>query len=244
MMRIAVMTDTHANLPALEAALHEIAEHGYDLIYHTGDAIGMGPYPAECLDLLLTTPRLRCLMGNHDAWFAFSLPDIWPYGAEALEHQHWTHDQLDPALRPVVVAWPSEARVAPDGVAVTLLHYAAPQDTREYRPGTFAPIVTDPDPADLDQLFAAYPSRLVFYGHHHPFSDLTSRARYVNPGSLGCHTAPLARYALLETRSHGSYALEHRAVPYDAAPLFAELHRRRVPGRDFIRSVFLRQDEV
>lgn len=233
-MRIAVITDAHANLPALQVALQDIGEQGCDAIYHTGDAIGIGPYPAECLDLLLSTPRMRCLIGNHDAWFAFGLPDPWPYSPEELAHQHWVHGQLDAALRPAVAAWPVVARESPDGVGVALLHYAPTG-----APGTFAPIVLDPRAEDLDLLFAPYVSQLLFYGHHHPFSDLTGRARYINPGALGCHSVPLARYALLETRPDGRYTLEHRAVPYDAVPLLADMERRQVPARDFIRQVFL-----
>jgi predicted MPP superfamily phosphohydrolase len=55
-MKIIVMTDAHANLPALQAALAAIQAEGYDLIVHTGDAIAIRPRPAETLDLLLATP--------------------------------------------------------------------------------------------------------------------------------------------------------------------------------------------
>ena len=58
-MRFVVVTDVHANLPALEAALTEIRGEGYDLLVHTGDAIGIGPQPAACLNLLLQTPSIR-----------------------------------------------------------------------------------------------------------------------------------------------------------------------------------------
>ena len=73
-MKVAVLTDVHANLPALEATLRVIEDAGCEAIYHTGDAIGIGPFPAECLARLLATPRMRLIMGNHDAWFAFGLP--------------------------------------------------------------------------------------------------------------------------------------------------------------------------
>jgi predicted phosphodiesterase len=51
--RIAVITDAHAYLPALGAALTAIRADGPDAVYHTGDAIGIGPFPAETLDRLL-----------------------------------------------------------------------------------------------------------------------------------------------------------------------------------------------
>ncbi len=63
-MRIAVITDAHANLQALRAALAEIRRIGVDAVYHTGDAIGIGPQPAETLDLLLAQPDAVLLMGT------------------------------------------------------------------------------------------------------------------------------------------------------------------------------------
>jgi predicted phosphodiesterase len=42
-MRIVVITDLHANLPALQALLQAIRTHDYDALYHTGDAIAIGP---------------------------------------------------------------------------------------------------------------------------------------------------------------------------------------------------------
>ena len=46
-MKIAVLTDVHGNLPALQVALRAIRREGADAIFHTGDAIGIGPFPAE-----------------------------------------------------------------------------------------------------------------------------------------------------------------------------------------------------
>ena len=80
MSRIVIISDVHANLPALEAALATIDAAGYDAIYHLGDAITIGPFPAECLDLLLDTSHMRFLMGNHDAWFAHGLPHQMIHG--------------------------------------------------------------------------------------------------------------------------------------------------------------------
>jgi len=99
-MKIAVLTDVHGNLPALQAALCEIQHEGCDAIYHTGDAIGIGPYPAECMELLLNTPRIRLIAGNHDHWFSSGLPEpqpAWMSDGE-VRHQQWTHSCLDPSL--------------------------------------------------------------------------------------------------------------------------------------------------
>ncbi len=237
-MKVAVLTDVHANLPALEAALSAIADEGCHAIYHTGDAIGIGPCPDECLARMLATPRMRLIMGNHDAWFAFGLPQpqpAWMSDGE-VAHQQWTHTQLDPSLRPVIAGWPYVVQEVWEGVRVTLLHYAPDGSGRD-----FIPIVREPTPGDLDRIFAPYRSEIVFYGHHHPASDLRGQRRYVNPGSLGCNRKAVARFAILHC-SDGSYTLEHHAVPYDDTPLFAEMERRQVPERDFICRVFFARD--
>ena len=233
-MKVAILTDVHANLPALESALGAIEHERCDAIYHTGDAIGIGPFPAECLDRVLTTPRMHLIMGNHDAWFASGLPQPQPSWMSDGEvtHQQWVHAQLDPGLRAVVARWPYVIHEVWEGVRVTLLHYALDGTGQD-----FTAIVRDPTPADLDRMFAAHHSELVFYGHHHPASDLYGRARYVNPGSLGCFDKPVARFAILQCTA-GAYTLRHHAVPYDDTSLFEEMERRQVPERDFISKVF------
>ena len=66
---------------------------------------------------------------------------------------------------------------------------------------------------------------------------MTGRARYVDLGSLGCHTEALARYVVLDCLD-GRYTLEHRAVPYDDGPLFREYEARQVPARAFLYRAF------
>jgi putative phosphoesterase len=233
-MRIAVLTDVHANLPALQAALEDIRREGCDAIYHTGDAIAIGPQPAECLDLLLRTPDVRLLMGNHDAWFVDGLPQPQPpwMSDGEVAHQRWVHAQLDPSLRPVVARWPHVVREEWEGVRVVLAHYE-PADSDS----GFAPAIRDAGPDELDRLFAHYGADVAFYGHTHTASDVTGRARYVNPGSLGCHREALARYLVLECCG-GRYTVEQRAAPYDDGPLFEAFERRRVPERAFLYRAF------
>jgi predicted phosphodiesterase len=234
-MRIAFFADVHANLAALTAALDAIAREGVDGVYHLGDAIGIGPYPAECLDLLLSSPGMRFVMGNHDAWFVSGLPDprpSWMSEGEAAHHR-WVHARLDPGLRSVVASWPWSIETAVGGVSVTFAHYAlvGAEDR-------FADIVRAPTAEDLDRLFASASGEIVGFGHHHPVCNLRGRKHYVNPGSLGCAPTAVARYALLEATGNG-YRLEQRAIPYDDAELFREFDRREVPERDFLREVML-----
>jgi predicted phosphodiesterase len=233
-MKIAVMTDVHGNLPALEAALGAIHKEGCDAIYHTGDAIGIGPYPEECLDLLLNTPNILCVMGNHELWFVDGLPQPQPawMGDGEVAHQQWTHAGIDPKLRLVVAGWPMRLQQQCKGVRMTFVHYGLDASGRG-----FAPILQQPTTGELDNLFANEEASLIFYGHHHPFSDIQGRARYVNPGSLGCYHLAVARYAVVSVNRRG-WTVEHRVVPYEDGELWRAFEQRQTPERAFIYRAF------
>lgn len=232
--RIAVITDAHANLPALEAALAAIRAEGCDAVFHTGDAIAIGPQPAECLALLLGTPGLRCLMGNHEKYLLDGLPDprpAWLSDGE-VEHHHWTHACLGAEVRQAIAGWPYVLELDIDGVQVVLLHYALDATGRDFRP-----TVRHPSASDLDDLFGGHPARFLLYGHDHRASVLAGRCQYVNPGSLGCYVTAVARYALV-TFDAGQWRMEQRAVPYDDDGLYRAFEARRVPERAFLYQAF------
>lgn len=66
MSEIAILSDIHGNLPALQAVLREVAESGAGSIVFLGDIVGYGASPAECVDLVRRHGG-SCVMGNHDA---------------------------------------------------------------------------------------------------------------------------------------------------------------------------------
>ncbi len=233
-MRIVVITDVHANLPALEAALDSIRAEGYDALFHTGDAIGIGPHPAECLDLLLNTPNTRFVIGNHEGYFINGLPTPTPtwISEGEVQHQHWTHSRLDSQLRSVLGEWPYGLEDDFEGVRTAFVHYGLDQSGQE-----FQPFIHNAQATDLDRLFSAYDVALLFYGHNHRESDVMGRARYVNPGSLGCYSQAIARYCVVEFQ-RGQYTVEHRRVPYDDTELFRAFEQRNVPDRALIYRAF------
>ena len=232
-MRIAVITDAHANLPALEAALRAMKAAGCDAVFHTGDAVATSPFPAETLGLLLGA-SVGLLMGNHDSLFARGLPHPRPahIDDDEYEHQLWTHAMLDPGLREVVARWPHALEREFEGTWVKFLHYALDEATQRFKD-----VARNPSAAEFDPLFAPGRAGLVFYGHDHQASDVQGRARYINPGSLGCFDKPLARYCIVDLGPRG-YRVNHHAAEYDDAPLARAFVDRDVPARNLIRKAF------
>ena len=232
--RIAVLADTHANLPALQAACRALSAAGRDEVYHLGDAIGIGPFPAETLALFSSMANVHMVMGNHDRWFADGLPHPRPEWMSEGEvaHHRWVHAQAIPAYEPGVAQWPWEVHTRVNGLRVQLTHYALNRTHCGLQP-----IVKSPTSKDLDELFDTADD-VVFYGHDHAASDLVGRARYVNPGSLGCFTEALARFVIIDVRLDGTYRIHAQRIPYDDSGLFRELASRDIPERAFISTAF------
>ena len=96
-MRVAVLSDVHANLHALEAVLAEVDAERFDALWFLGDLVGYGPRPNEC------TARLRehaalCLAGNHDLVVLGKIP-IDAFAGEAAAAARWTQTVLDSRAR-------------------------------------------------------------------------------------------------------------------------------------------------
>jgi predicted phosphodiesterase len=237
MYRIAVITDAHANLLALEAGLDAIHREDYDALYHTGDAIGIGPHPAKALDLLLHTPRAHLLMGNHELRYLNGMPAEQPEAVSDLEFRHvrWMQRVLGPDYRSVVRTFPRRIERTVNGLRLCFLHYAPGQARWGLHPVVETPTVTQ-----LDAMFAGCEADLVFYGHHHPPADHPGRARYVNPGTLGCSPDGFARFVTLDIAPGGTYTLQKHAIPYDQDRVLHDLIQRHVPGRTFIARAFFK----
>lgn len=92
-MKIALVSDIHGNLEALQAVLSDIESKKVDKIFCLGDVIGYGCDPKACLDLV----DKRCvvkLVGNHEYLF-LGLTASDHYNSNALESFQWTRQQLD-----------------------------------------------------------------------------------------------------------------------------------------------------
>ncbi|MDR0328858.1 MAG: metallophosphoesterase family protein [Planctomycetaceae bacterium] len=90
-MKRAIISDIHSNLEALEAVLRDIESQGITEIYCLGDAVGYGPNPVECIDLVRKKVTM-CLLGNHDQ---ASLFDPEGFNNSAERAIFWTREQLE-----------------------------------------------------------------------------------------------------------------------------------------------------
>ena len=90
-MRVAVISDIHGNLHALEAVLAELEREQPDEIWCLGDLVGYGPQPNRCCEAVAARAEL-CLAGNHDLGVLGSI-DLEEFSPDAARSARWTRER-------------------------------------------------------------------------------------------------------------------------------------------------------
>ncbi|CAL9321552.1 metallophosphoesterase family protein [Streptomyces sp. SudanB182_2057] len=190
--RVAVLSDIHGVLPALEAVLAEPDVGAADRIVLTGD-IAAGPQPTQVLDLLTGLgDRVSWISGNADRELLEyrrgqrdTIPDpIAPWAAAQLREDH-LH---------LLASLPRSLSLSVHGLGEVLFCHATPRDDEEV-------VLVDSRPARWRDVFAGLDPdiRTVVCGHTHmPFVRLAHGRLVINPGSIGMpYGRPGAHWALL-----------------------------------------------
>ncbi|HEY3183553.1 MAG TPA: metallophosphoesterase family protein [Gaiellaceae bacterium] len=231
-MRVAVVSDIHANLPALDAVLHAIDEEAPDGIWCLGDVVGYGPHPNECCAAVRERAEL-CLAGNHDLGVLGSL-DLADFSPDAAASARWSAGVLAPEARAFLEPLPSLARRDE-----AQLYHASPRDpVWEY-------VLTEEGAADA---LALTDAPVVLVGHTHvPLAvtiedgrvagglapggaevELAGRRWLLNPGSVGQprDEDPRAAWLLIDFAA-GRAAF--RRVPYPIERTQADIRAGGLP---------------
>lgn len=235
-MKIGIFTDLHANLPALKKALEFFQKENCDTIVHIGDLIGIGPYPKECMELVMQQTNMIFIMGNHDYWYGFGLPDPIPkyMSEEEVAHQNWTHQQIGNHYKSQVKEWKfSEDINLPNGLKINFRHYGL-NDEKNW----FGPFVKNPTYEAMEKIFQDVEASTIFYGHHHTANHLENSKRFINLGSAGCWDKSVVRLGILEVNEK-SYFLKKLFIPYNDDGFIEAFEERKVPAREFILANFI-----
>jgi len=168
-VRVAVLSDVHSNLHALEAVLAEVDAGGFDELWCLGDVVGYGPRPNECAALVRERATV-CLAGNHDLVVLGKIP-IAAFADEAGAAARWTQGALDDDARTFLEALEPLARVP----GAELFHGGPRDPVWEY--------VLSEDSAR--ESFAATSEPLVLVGHSHVALELSNDGVALRGGTAG-----------------------------------------------------------
>jgi len=224
-MRIAIVSDIHGNLPALEAVVADFCRRGVDAVVNLGDSLSGPLLPRETAQFLMAQDWTH-LAGNHERQI---LDTSVPQSASDLYARS--------CLSPLEFDWLRSLAPRADYADDVLLCHGTPDSDLHYlmetvEPGTFRLASA----AELDARLGGTAAALIVCGHSHlPRSLRTARGQLVvNPGSVGVpgynahaphphvvqNGSPDARYAIVERRD-GRWQSSLHAVPYDFRPMAA-----------------------
>ena len=234
-MRLALISDIHGNLPALEAVVQEIGGEDVDEIVCLGD-VAVGPQPGETLDRVR---ELGCpvVLGNWDAYFVQGFPEQPnEIGRQLVEMGEWWAGHLSAEQRAFIATF-VDALERPGLVAF----HGSP---RSYEDFIYA---TTPD-QELSEMLDGTRAPLLAGGHTH-FAMVRhfDGALVVNPGSVGLpfvkqetvmRISPWAEYAIVDSEN-GQLSVDLRRTAFDVASLLELIRNSGMPHADWWASLWL-----
>lgn len=226
-MRMAIFSDIHGNMPALDAVLADIRGQQIDAVYCLGDLVGYAPFPNEVIERI-RSERIPTIMGNYDDGVGFDRDDCGCAYREAEEKRRgeeslvWTKAHVTKENKEFLRTLQSEIRFDADRTRVLLVH-GSPRKINEY-------LFEDRPVSSFQRLAATANADVVVFGHtHKPYSKLVDNVLFVNVGSVGKPKDGdwRACYALLEPGA--APAVEFVRVPYDIKAVTAAIRKSELP---------------
>jgi putative phosphoesterase len=224
-MRLAVVSDIHGNLPALEAVMASCKRHGVDQVINLGDCLSGPLLPLETAQFLMEQDWIH-LAGNHDH-------QILSYGTPSCtDVDEVAYEQLGEKEFAWLMALPTNKLAWRSGI---LLCHGTPSNDLEYFLETVEPAgARMATRQEVEIRLGATQAKLILCGHTHmPRAVRTASGQLiVNPGSVGLPAfndatpyphviqtgSPDAHYALLD-RVRGEWIASLVSVPYDYRPM-------------------------
>jgi predicted phosphodiesterase len=236
-VKYALISDIHSNLPALEAVLEDIDSHDdVDAVYHLGDLVGYAPWPDEVV-AFVRERGLPEIAGNYDSTTAHDYKHCGCKAesdrAEELSHEsyEWTREHVSVETKRFLGELPFSVDIRPRGghtsrPQITLVHGTPTLNTlywTEDRPDSFCKKMADA--AGLKQ------GDLIAFGHtHKPWTREVEGVQFVNTGSVGKPKDgdPRAGYVLIEAAEVG-FSVEFVRVEYDLERAMEGIRNSELP---------------
>lgn len=234
-MDILILSDIHANFPALEAVTQRFPMKDFDHIIHCGDALVFGPYPNETLQYLHEN-KVLSILGNTDNKVLMLLDGKSfkkPRKKEKRSMYFWTKDNLTKSSVSYLRSLPSTAVLQIPG------DHSDPLDDLSSTVGVYHGSPFDPDEFLFDttpdsrfvELAASVNHQIIAVGHSHtPFHKKIGSTHFLNPGSVGrmfdgCNYASCITMHI----DKDDLRVAHHRVPYNLDKLLEKLKEENFP---------------
>jgi predicted phosphodiesterase len=244
-MRYALISDLHANLPALRAVDADIARREVAATYHLGDLVGYAPWPDEVV-AFVATRGIAGVAGNYDSTVATAYKHCGcryeDPRQEELAHvsYDWTLRHVSPATRSYLAGLPFRVDLLPNGG-----HLAGPRVVLVHGAPTLNTVYWSEDRSDEFCLKMAShaglkPGDVIAFGHTHiPWHREIDDMHFVNTGSVGRPKDGdwRAGYVLLDV-GNGPIQVEFARVEYDLDEAIRGIRASELPDdfADYLRT--------
>jgi putative phosphoesterase len=232
-MKLAVFSDVHANLQAMQAVWDDLDAQRPDAVYCLGDLVGYGANPNEVVEFVRQR-RVPSVLGNYDEAVGYDLPKcgcVYKDPADDARGQaslFWGRKRTSPENKRFLQGLPPHIRLEDRSQTLLLVH-GSPRKINEY-------LYEDRPLASFEHLAKLAGTDVLLFGHTHlPYHKTVGGTLFVNSGSVGKPKDGDARaaYVLLELGRHPKVTLRRVAYDVEAAarairetdlpPHFAEL---------------------
>lgn len=225
-MKVALVGDVHANLPALEGVLAHAREQGVEAIWNVGDFIGYGAFPDEVVQSLRREDALS-ILGNYDLKVLQFKEKKKKWRKKKQMEKYlafrWAYDNLSKKSRKYLRFLSQEIRMRVKGKRVLLTH-GSPASNEEH-------LTPDTPEERLRELARKAKADVIICGHsHQPFVRSVEGVWFINTGSVGRPDDgdPRAGYAVLEITSN-DIQVQHFRVEYEVERAVAAIREHKLP---------------
>ena len=216
-VKIAVLSDIHANLQALERVIQDAEERGADIFLNAGDSIGFGPYPNEVVELL-SEKNVLSVLGNYDLEVIDGKTTVKGEKKFALK---FARKELAKSCKLYLYSLPLEFNLEVGGKKLFVTH-GSPESIEEH-------IYPNVAVERLKTLATVAKADVIIVGHsHEQFWKQTNATSFVNPGSVGRpgDGNPQTAYAIL---SFNPFKVELIRCNYDVYAAANALRKKALP---------------
>ena len=225
-MRIAIISDIHGNLEALNAILDAIKKYNVTDIICLGDVIGLGPNSNECLKRI-KEEKVRLIVGNHELNYTKHIDKYGNYSKEALLHNEWVHQNMTETIDNDVLSYAATIR----GRKVLFTHFFLSNKAYPYES-------SDIFSSDkYKEVMRRFDYDYVFYGHmHEERKDIVDGNTYYCLDASGCTKDDNTFFYLVSIRE--GVSVEKIYVKYDREAFVQKLLAKDYPERKQIAEKF------
>jgi putative phosphoesterase len=216
-VKIAVLSDVHANLQALKKVFEDAEARGIEVFLNAGDSVGFGPYPNEAVEMLCEKNVLS-IVGNYDLEVIEGKAKVKGEKKIALD---FTRKELAKSCKTYLQSLPHELRQEVAGKKLLVTH-GSPRSIEEH-------IYHDTSLEQLEDFADESKADVVIVGHSHDqFLRKVDKTFFVNPGSVGRpgDGNPQTAYAVL---SFNPFNVELIRLNYDVKAAAGALRKKALP---------------